>query len=98
MHEVAFVEFHESVELAPACTVVGLALRLTVTAGCVTVTVVDRVVVPTELLHASTYIDVLESAPVEVLPEVDLLPLHAPEAAHEVALLEDQESVADPPD
>jgi hypothetical protein len=43
-------------------------------------------------------VDVVESAPVEALPEVARLPLHAPDAVHDVALLEDQESVAELPD
>jgi hypothetical protein len=37
------------------------------------------------------------SAPVDWLPEVALLPDHEPEATHEVALVEDQLRVEDPP-
>jgi hypothetical protein len=37
------------------------------------------------------------SAPVDWLPEVALLPDHAPEATQEVALLDDQVSVEDAP-
>jgi hypothetical protein len=37
------------------------------------------------------------SAPVDWLPEVALLPDHAPEAAQEVALVDDQVSVEDAP-
>ena len=37
------------------------------------------------------------SAPVDWLPEVALLPDHAPEAVQEAALLDDQVSVEDPP-
>ena len=40
-HEVALVEDHVSVELAPLAMVLGLALRLTVGAGGVTDTVAD---------------------------------------------------------
>jgi hypothetical protein len=38
-------------------------------------------------------VEVCVSAPVDVLPEVVRLPLHAPEAVHDVAPLEDQLSV-----
>ena len=38
-----------------------------------------------------------ESAPVDWLPLVALVPLQAPLAAHEVALVEDQVKVAEPP-
>ncbi len=37
------------------------------------------------------------SAPVDWLPEIALLPDHAPEATQEVALVDDQVSVEDPP-
>jgi len=37
------------------------------------------------------------SAPVDWLPEIALLPDHAPEAAHELALVDDQVSVDDAP-
>lgn len=97
VHDVAFVDVHESVELPPLATVLGLAVSVTVGAACVTVTVADRVVVPPALLQASEYVDEVESAPVDAVPEVARLPLHAPEAVHEVALLEDQERVDVPP-
>jgi hypothetical protein len=41
---------------------------------------------------------VLDTAPVEAVPLVALLPLQPPEAVQEVALVEDQVRVADPPD
>ncbi len=41
VHEVALVDDHVSVELAPLATVLGLALRLTVGTGGVTDTVAD---------------------------------------------------------
>ena len=37
------------------------------------------------------------TAPEDWLPEVALAPDHAPEAVHEVALVEDQVSIEDPP-
>ncbi len=41
VHEVALVDDHVSVELAPLATVLGLAVSLTVGAGGVTETVTD---------------------------------------------------------
>ena len=40
---------------------------------------------------------VLVSAPLDWLPEIALVPDHAPEARQEVALADDQVSVEDPP-
>ena len=46
MQDVAFVDDHESVELAPLTTVLGLALKLSVGAGELTVTVADCAALP----------------------------------------------------
>jgi hypothetical protein len=54
VHELAFVDDHESVELLPTSTVVGLAESVTVGAGWLTtVTVALRLVEPPELEHDS---------------------------------------------
>ena len=44
--EVALVDDHDSVELPPLATLPGLALKLTVSAGAVTVTVADCAALP----------------------------------------------------
>jgi hypothetical protein len=46
VHDVALVEDQDSVELPPFATVLGLALKLTVGAGEVTVTVEDCAALP----------------------------------------------------
>ncbi len=46
VHDVAFVEDQVSVELAPLVTEVGLALKVTVGTGVVTVTVADFALLP----------------------------------------------------
>ena len=46
MQEVAFLDDQDSVELLPLATVLGLALKLTVGAGEVTVTVADCPALP----------------------------------------------------
>jgi hypothetical protein len=90
---VAFVEFQVSVELPPLDTEVGLAVRVTVGADAVTVTVVDCAAEPPAPAQVSVYsVDAL-SAPVLREPLVTSLPLHPPEAAQEVAFVVDQFNV-----
>lgn len=64
-----------------------------------TVTVADALVVPPDPVQARVNVLVTVSGPVDspVLLEIALLPDHAPEATQELALLEDQLSVEDPP-
>jgi hypothetical protein len=86
VHELALVDDQVSVALLPTSTVVGFAESVTVGAGWLTtVTVALRLVEPPEFEHERLYVEVEESAPVDVLPEVARLPLHAPEAVHDVA-------------
>jgi hypothetical protein len=63
----------------------------------VTATVADALAVPPSPVQARENVPVLVSAPLDWLPEIALLPVHAPEARQEVALVEDQLSVEDPP-
>lgn len=79
-----------SVELAPVVTVLGLALRVTVVGVAATVTVADCVAEPPVPEQVSPYSLVLVRAPVDHVPLVATGPLHAPEAVHEVACVEDQ--------
>lgn len=51
VHEVAFVEDQVKVEVAPLLTVLGLAVRVTVGAGFVTVTVADWEALPPLPVH-----------------------------------------------
>ena len=62
-----------------------------------TVTVADALAVPPDPVQARLNVLVLVSAPVDWLPEVALLPDQAPEAVQEVAFVEDQVRVDDPP-
>jgi len=97
---VAFVVVQASVALPPCTTLAGVAVRLSVGAGvgAVTVTVALALPVPPGPVQVSTNTEFCVSAPVTWLPEVALLPDHAPEAAHDAALLLDQESVDVPPE
>jgi hypothetical protein len=60
----------------------------------VTVTVVDCDAEPPAPEQLSEYVDVVLSAPVLSVPDVDFVPDHAPEAVHELAFVELQETVA----
>jgi len=70
-----------------------------VIAAVVTVTVAEALAVPPGPVHESVNTLVVVSAPVDcpVLLESALLPDQAPEATHEVALVDDQVSVEDAP-
>jgi hypothetical protein len=86
------VEVHVKVEDAPAATVVGLALICTVGSG-LTVTVTEAgALVPPAPLQVTVKLAVPVSAPVLWVPLAASVPLQAPDAAQEVAWLEDQVS------
>jgi hypothetical protein len=65
--------------------------------GVVTDTVADPDADPPVPVHVSTKVEVAERAAVACAPEVALAPLQLPDAVHELALVEDQLSVAEPP-
>jgi hypothetical protein len=97
-HVVAFVLVHVSVDGLPLVTGVGFAVSVTV--GGVTAatdTVTDRLTVPPLPAHVRTNVLPERSALVFCDPVSGVLPLHAPEAVHVVALMAFQERLADPP-
>ena len=61
------------------------------------VTIADALAVPPDPVQARLKVLVLVKTPVDWLPEVALAPDHWPEAVQEVALVDDQVSVDDPP-
>jgi hypothetical protein len=63
----------------------------------VTVTVVEREAVPPAPVQLRTNVVVCDSAAVTCEPDKALLPDQPPEALHEVALADDQLSIAVPP-
>ena len=63
----------------------------------VTVTVVDPLTVPAAPVQARVNVLVLVSPTIDWLPETALAPDQPPDAEQEVALVEDQTSVDDPP-
>jgi hypothetical protein len=74
-----------SVEDAPAFTVLGAALNVTVGALLETVMVADCVADPPGPVQVSSYSVVLVRVPVDVVPLVGMLPCQPPEAVHAVA-------------
>jgi hypothetical protein len=97
VQEAAFVEVQLSVVNAPLATVSGFAASVTVGSAGVTVTVAVALPVPLGPVQERLKALVLVSAPVEALPDVARAPNHAPDALQDVAFVEDQLRVADPP-
>ena len=93
VHDVAFVEDQVNVEELPLGMLVGLALKVSVGGGN-TVTVTLRVIAPPAPVQLKSNVLVFASAPVDALAIVAFVPDHAPEAVQDVALVEDQVSVA----
>jgi len=90
VQDVALVDDQDSVELPPLAMVLGLALKLTVGAGEVTVTVADCAALPPAPVQVRVYVVFALSAPVECEPLVGWLPDQPPEAVQEVAFVVDQ--------
>jgi len=89
VHDAALVADHVKVLLAPASIERGLADRVTVGFGGCTVTVIDKAgEVPLAFVQASVYVAVAAGVTTSV-PEVACSPDQAPEAVHDVALVED---------
>ena len=82
-----------SVEVAPAFTVLGAALNVTIGALLETVTVADCVADPPGPVQVSSYSVLLVSVPVDVVPLVGMLPCQPPEAVQAVAPADFQVSV-----
>ena len=97
VQELALVEDQVSVEDPPLATVVGFAVSDTVGAGGVTVTLADALTVPPDPVQARMNVLVTVNGPADWLPETALLPDHAPEALQELASVDDQVRVEDPP-
>jgi hypothetical protein len=97
VQDVALVEAQDSVEALPAVTVLGLALKVTVGAGALTVTVADCAALPPVPVQLKVYVALAVSAPVACEPLVAMLPDHPPEAVQAVAFVADQLKVELPP-
>lgn len=99
-HELALVDDQVSVDMPPLVTAVGLALSDTVgDAGGgdpTTTTVTDCVAVPPLPEHVKENALLEVRGPVLCEPDVGFGPDQAPDAVHDVALVEDQLSVVAP--
>jgi hypothetical protein len=97
VHEVALLVDQLKVEEPFMFTVVGLALSVTVgsEAGS-TVTVTERLALPPGPSHMRVNVLVVVRELRVWLPDVALVPDQAPDAVHEVALVEDQLRVEEP--
>jgi hypothetical protein len=88
VHEVALLAVQLKLVLPPLDTLVEPALKLTVGAEAVTVTVADWVALPPAPVQVSMYLVVVVRDVVFAEPVVVSVPDQPPEAAQEVALLE----------
>jgi uncharacterized protein (UPF0212 family) len=96
VHDVALVDDHVSVALDP--TMIGLGETEIVTvgaAGAFTVSVAEALPLPPFPVQVSVYVSVPAAVGVsDCVPLVVCVPLHAPLAVHDVALVDDQVRVA----
>ncbi|HKW84378.1 MAG TPA: hypothetical protein VJN68_11565 [Burkholderiaceae bacterium] len=100
VHDVALVDDQLSVLLPPLTTDVGEAAMDTVGVGVelrIETVVLAVAVVPPEPLQVNVYVVADVSAPVLAVPDVPLLPLHPPDAVHDVAFVDDHDSVLELP-
>ncbi len=100
LHAVALDAVQLSVAALPLSTVPGFAANVSVgagTGGALTLTVTVCVTVPPAPVHDSENGLLAVNGPVDWAPEVGFCPDHAPDAAHEAALADDQVNVAAPP-
>jgi hypothetical protein len=82
---VALALDHVSVEEAPAFTVLGVAVSVTIGALLETVTVADCVADPPGPVQVSSYSVLLVKVPVDIVPLLGMLPCQPPEAVQAVA-------------
>jgi hypothetical protein len=97
VHDVAWVEVQVKVEVPPDATVVGLVARATVGRAFTVIVAVAAVLVPPGPAHVKEKVAVVVNAPVLRVPLTLSVPLHPPEALHEVAFAELHVSIADSP-
>jgi hypothetical protein len=88
--EVALVEDQVRVDELPLAMLVGLALKLTLGVGADTDTVRDCAAVPPAPVQVNVKLVAAVRSAVACEPLVAMLPLQPPDAAQEVALVEDQ--------
>jgi hypothetical protein len=97
VHDVALVELHVSVEDWPLAMLVGFAFNVAVGMVPIVTVAVAGALVPPVPVQVSVYAVLVVNAPVFTAPLADFVPLQPPEAVQDVALVELQVSVDDPP-
>jgi hypothetical protein len=95
VQELALVELQLSVAALPLWTDVGFAVRVAV--GTTLIPAFSTGLVPSGPLHVSTKVEFLVRGPVLCVPLGANVPLQAFEAVHDVASVELQVRVAEPP-
>ena len=95
--ELASVDDQLRVEELPLITEVGFAVSDTMGTGAVTVTLADALAVPPSPVQTMAKVLELVNTPLDWLPEVALMPSHAPEAVQELASVDDQVRMEESP-
>ena len=95
VHAVALIELQVNVDVPPLAMTEGLATKVAV--GMILTRTVDALLVPPVPVQVKEYELGIVIAPVLCVPLVALVPLQAPVALHEVALVELQVNVEVPP-
>jgi hypothetical protein len=88
VQDVVLLEVHVNVELPPAATTCGDAVKVTVGTGKMVTVVTTGAVTPPGPAQMSEYAVAAVNGPVLWLPLAATVPLQPPEALHEVALVE----------
>ena len=97
VHDVALVELHVSVEDWPLAMLVGFAFNVAVGMVPIVTVAVAGALVPPVPVQVSVYAVLVVNAPVFTAPLAGFVPLQPPEAMQDVALVELQVRVDDPP-
>lgn len=97
VQDAALVEVHVSVELPPAASDCGSAIRLMVGTGTTATVTAATGLAPPAPVQVSAYAVLIVSVPVTWVPLVGWAPAHPPEAVQDVAFMEFHVSVALPP-
>ena len=92
-HEVALLDVHVSVDVAPCETVVGFAVSVTAGRGATLMMAVATLLVPPVPLQIREYEVVVVSGPMVRLPLGARAPLQPPDAVHDTASVEFQVSM-----
>lgn len=98
VQDVVLLDVHVNVELPPAATTCGDAVKVTVGAGRIVTVTTTGAVTPPGPAQMSEYVVAAVNGPVPWLPLAASVPLQPPDAVHESALVDIHVNVEAPPE